>query len=375
MIKPAAKKWNKLQYYFKNPPIALLALKKHWFQLLRIKPSIKYLIEKQQRETYGKPVFLSKHTITKHKYTANDERRIEYYLGNIGKQPVSMDRATKEVCPDPNPSKLILANYKHIRQAEISGRIKSGYTLPLLNLFNLLPDVYKRKDFLYRYGDNSQKYPWDGILAKTRLCDDATITLLKLTPLRHWRNLQHMRSCDIDYRQKKDMAIWRGASTGTTKTKGNRTDLVNRFYEHTHSFDVGYSKLITGNEPWAHLIKGKKTLEEQFQYKFLICLEGNDVATGLKWMLQSNSVVMMPKPTISSWLMEDTLQPFVHYIPLADDFSDAEERFDWAVNHEAECVEISKNASRYMSPFLDPRREILIECEVFRRYLDNIDFY
>ena len=72
--------------------------------------------------------------------------------------------------------------------------------------------------------------------------------------------------------------------------------------------------------------------------------------------------------------MEDTLEPFVHYIPLADDFSDAEELFDWAVSHEAECIEISNNASRFLSQFFDSRREVLLECEVLKRYLDNLIF-
>ena len=30
------------------------------------------------------------------------------------------------------------------------------------------------------------------------------------------------------------------------------------------------------------------------QYKYLLSLEGNDVATGLKWMMLSDSVVFMP---------------------------------------------------------------------------------
>lgn len=35
---------------------------------------------------------------------------------------------------------------------------------------------------------------------------------------------------------------------------------------------------------------------------------GNDAASGLKWMLASNSVVFMPLPRVETWAMESLLQ-------------------------------------------------------------------
>jgi len=83
--------------------------------------------------------------------------------------------------------------------------------------------------------------------------------------------------------------------------------------------------------------------------------------------------VMMAKPTICSWAMEDQLKPFVHYLPLKDDFSNLEEVYQWAISNENACIEIANNATRFIEMFLDIRRELLIECEVMRRYLDNIE--
>jgi len=45
------------------------------------------------------------------------------------------------------------------------------------------------------------------------------------------------------------------------------------------------------------------------KYKYILSIEGNDVASGLKWQLYSNSVVFMRKPKIVSWAMEDKLIP------------------------------------------------------------------
>jgi len=50
-----------------------------------------------------------------------------------------------------------------------------------------------------------------------------------------------------------------------------------------------------------------------------------------------------------------------------------QEIYQWAINNEDACIVIANNATRFIEMFLDIRRELLIECEVMRRYLDNIE--
>jgi len=374
MVKRTRIRWNTLKVALTDPSAVPNALKDLWARLRGSRCSIEERIAEQQRRLYGTFTPLTRAEASACDFAEADEKRIEYYLGDIGRQPVSLNSQTPEFRPDTRPFKLTIADYTSLLQAAESRRIKDGDTLPLLHLFSLLPEEYKNKKFLYRLGDNWKKSRFEGLIAKSRPCDDLAVTLLKINPVRNWKDLYTVGSLDIDFQQKKTEAVWRGATTGDKKTKGTRTELVQKFfYDRTH-FDVGFSQVLAPKDPRAQRVKDMKSIREMLQYKFLICLEGNDVATGLKWMLQSNSVVMMPRPTTSGWLMEDRLEPFVHYIPLADDFSDAKERFDWALNNEAACIEISNNASQFMDPFLDPRRETLIECEVFRRYLNNIEF-
>ena len=61
-------------------------------------------------------------------------------------------------------------------------------------------------------------------------------------------------------------------------------------------------------------------------YKFILCLEGNDVASNLKWVMSSNSIAVMPKPKYETWFMEGKLKGNVHYIEIKDDYSDLEEK-------------------------------------------------
>ncbi|ENU5547690.1 TPA: hypothetical protein ACIK0Z_000605 [Campylobacter jejuni] len=53
--------------------------------------------------------------------------------------------------------------------------------------------------------------------------------------------------------------------------------------------------------------------KEQMKYKFIISLEGNDVASNLKWAMNSNSLVLAPKITCETWFMEGTLKPNYHF--------------------------------------------------------------
>ena len=56
------------------------------------------------------------------------------------------------------------------------------------------------------------------------------------------------------------------------------------------------------------MMRPKEPMKEQLTYKMLISVEGNDVATGLKWNLLSNSVVLMPPPLKSIFSMEFLLE-------------------------------------------------------------------
>ena len=98
----------------------------------------------------------------------------------------------------------------------------------------------------------------------------------------------------------------------------------------------------------SHHVQPKTDITEMSKYKYLLSVEGNDVATGLKWMLYSNSVVLMSPQTQATWAMEDLLLPFVHYLPLEHDYSNLLEMLEWAEQHQEACQEISKRATDYI---------------------------
>jgi hypothetical protein len=93
------------------------------------------------------------------------------------------------------------------------------------------------------------------------------------------------------------------------------------------------------------------------RHRYLISVEGDDVATNLKWALWSASAVIMPPPTMCSWAMEDRLVPWVHYVPVAHDFSNLTAVVNWceAPAHAGACQRIAAAGREYMMEhrFLD----------------------
>ena len=62
----------------------------------------------------------------------------------------------------------------------------------------------------------------------------------------------------------------------------------------------------------------------------------------------TDSVVVMPPPTMETWVLEGSLEPFVHYVPVQRDWSDLEARLAWAEAHPAAAANISANARAHV---------------------------
>eukprot|EP00985_Skeletonema_marinoi_P001183 scaffold475_cov92-Skeletonema_marinoi.AAC.2 len=154
---------------------------------------------------------------------------------------------------------------------------------------------------------------------------------------------------EVPWSEKLSKVFWRGATTR------GRLDYLAQWinYDDNHT-DIAFSKVVQTKTNFKReyvkrqYFREKQSLLEMNRYKYLLSIEGNDVATGLKWMLYSNSVVFMSRPTVATWAMEDLLVPFVHYIPLANDYSNLLEMVKWANEHDEACREISKRATEFI---------------------------
>lgn len=188
-------------------------------------------------------------------------------------------------------------------------------------------------------------------------CDNTNSILMKLNKIRHFIYLDDK----ICYTDKKNMAVFRGKIAG----KASRQDFIRKFL-YSNICDCGdVSKDPSIPVEWK---VPKKTLQEHLEYKFIMTLEGNDVASNLKWVMSSRSIAVMPRPNYETWFMEGKLIPNYHYIEIAPDFSDLKEKLSYYSEHVEEAMQIIKNANDYVSQFKDKKREKLISLLVLNKY-------
>ena len=188
--------------------------------------------------------------------------------------------------------------------------------------------------------------------------------VMKLEKNRHFTFLKDSKP----FSEKMNKVIFRGKIHG----KSIRVQLMEMYFDHPMCDfgDVGRHPEIP--QKWK---TGKMTLYEHLDYKFIMSLEGNDVASNLKWVMSSNSIAVMPKPTCETWFMEGTLIPNYHYIEIKEDLSDLEERLNYYIEHEYEALEIIKHAHEYVEMFLDEDREFLLSILVLDKYFQKMGLH
>ena len=106
----------------------------------------------------------------------------------------------------------------------------------------------------------------------------------------------------------------------------------------------------------------------QRYYKFILSLEGIDVATNLKWIAQSNSLCFMKKPKHESWFMENTLIPNHHYVEINEDLRDVVSKIEYFTEHPEKAKVIVRNFQLYFCQFLELKNELLISLLVAVKY-------
>lgn len=178
--------------------------------------------------------------------------------------------------------------------------------------------------------------------------------IVNLDKLRHF----HIPPDTISFEDKQPRAVWRGSDHNP-----KRVALVRRYHDHP-LFDVGYTNVPSGDPHHAPFLSPGR----QMAYRYIISIEGNDVATNLKWILASNAVCLMPAPVYETWFMEGRLEAGRHFVQVADDFADVEEKVRYYENHPDAARAIVRNANAHVAQFLNPEREKALSLMVVYKY-------
>ena len=115
------------------------------------------------------------------------------------------------------------------------------------------------------------------------------------------------------------------------------------------------------------------SIEEHLAYKYLVDVDGNSCTySRLYWILKSNSLCLKHLSNEEQWYYKG-LEPYVHYIPFKEDFSDLEEKILWAKNHNDQVKKIILSANEFANQSLKHSDALFYFYKVLERYQKLLD--
>ena len=248
----------------------------------------------------------------------------------------------------------------------------------------------KGKEIILRVGDNKDNMVSFPYFAKSRGVEGGAI-LLQMNKPRHWAPVRPLLCTDTlepdrKWEDKKAVAVWRGASNGIYELRGTFVKQYGALNADVNKIDVGFTTVwkkhytVEQEKESKQFVKASMSKEELLSHKFVISIEGNDVATNFKWVMASNSVPFAPKPTAETWGLEGTFRAGVHYVELVwndQDGWDLEEKIRFCIEHDAKCKEIAQNGRLLMEHyrFCDEEYQQELELKIMDRYCEQVSIH
>lgn len=307
--------------------------------------------------------------------------KLYYYLSNYLKQLIPKSFYQNKFDRKIESLEIALKSKKQFNEKEILSRvnyynkllgkeiISEGKTLGELKLKDgkktYFFDFYEHNKFFnshlkghFLFGD-VMHIPEQPTFTKSRpiYANNKNSVLLKWNKVRHFMFIKN----DKDFNDKIDKIVWRGE---VYEKQQHRV----RFLEMHHKKDICNIARVNHNKFNEDWFKQRMTISEQLNYKFILSIEGYDVASNLKWIMSSNSIAVMPKPKFETWFMEGKLIPNYHYIVIKDDYSDLEEKLNYYIDNSEQAKEIIKNAHNHVNQFKNKHSEDLISLKVIKEY-------
>ena len=159
------------------------------------------------------------------------------------------------------------------------------------------------------------------------------------------------------WRQRRQLVIWRGATTGSKAITPRRLPQNPRYRLCAHTLrwpqrlDARFTSVVqcrdgaTQEGVTAELRRQglmAAVLEplQMAQYRWILDIDGNVNSWGLLWKLLSGSCVVRVSSARGQWF-HHRLQPGRHLVPIRADLADLEQQLDWCFANPAACEAIA----------------------------------
>ncbi len=153
---------------------------------------------------------------------------------------------------------------------------------------------------------------------------------------------------------KENKIFWRGTTTGREYKSINELESIERIkickiYKNKKNIDIKITKirqnLISDIKVKKYLIAedifAKEVLEDKFaSYRYYPDIPGNSLGWGTVKKFLSGNLIFKPNHKKQLFYYQ-FLHPWIHFIPVKDDFSDLEEKFNWSQENIDQTIKIA----------------------------------
>jgi len=149
----------------------------------------------------------------------------------------------------------------------------------------------------------------------------------------------------IEWDKKISTVFWRGGSSGFYRPS-IRMQVVDQLYGVPNT-DVRFVRrgwaINDAVIPDQHFSDLASPIEHA-QYKYIMVIDGNTLASNGQWVFASGSVPVIVAHPETQWWLKSELKPMVNHVPIRYDLSDLKEKIEWLLTHDDEAKKIAENA-------------------------------
>jgi Glycosyl transferase family 90 len=115
------------------------------------------------------------------------------------------------------------------------------------------------------------------------------------------------------------------------------------------------------------------SIREQLNCKWILDVDGFVRSwDAFAWKMRSGSVTLSAASPWESFFTR-LFKPWVHYVPIANDFADLTEKLEWCRMHDPECKQIAHRAQQHAERVYRPQYVSCAVAEQWRMQLDSED--
>lgn len=168
---------------------------------------------------------------------------------------------------------------------------------------------------------------------------------------------------DITWADREPTMIWRGSTTGLFYQRLEDLDLLPRYKacqiasrlgaavdvginSVVQALDVEQEQRITDRLGREGLIKPFIPMPEMARFRYVLDMDGNSNSWNFMMKLRLQSCVLRVDSDWHQWFAP-RLRPWEHYVPIAKDLSNLEDRIQWCLDNDAECARIAERGAAF----------------------------